>query len=318
MPLDIRCNPQNRSQPYACKTKLGWSLQGPVSTANVGRTCVNFVGMRELDQNLEQLWRIERSAGNEEDIGASIEDRQVEALWKDSICVVEGNYQLPVPWKEGHPRFPNNRYMAEKRLQGTLRKVQRANEAQEYQEGIQAMIDNGYAEKVPKEQLKGEFGKVWYLPHHGVRHPVKKKLRIVFDCAAKQGGLSFNDACLSGPDLVNRLTNVLLRFRLYEVAYAADVKAMYMMVKLPPQDQDCLRFLWPEKGETQEYRITRHVFGGIFGAASSTFALRHTLQDHECSEEASEAILKGMYVDDLLDSKPTVERSASTAKSKQY
>ncbi len=53
------------------------------------------------------------------------------------------------------------------------------------------------------------------------------KLRIVFDCAAKFLGESLNDKCLQGPDLNNRLLNVLLRFRQHQFAIMADVEAMY-------------------------------------------------------------------------------------------
>ena len=54
--------------------------------------------------------------------------------------------------------------------------------------------------------------KVWYLLHHCVFHPKKpNKLRIVFDCAAHFKGVSLNDAILSGPDLTETLSHVLLR-----------------------------------------------------------------------------------------------------------
>ena len=43
------------------------------------------------------------------------------------------------------------------------------------------VIENGYAVKVPKEHLLRDDGKVWYIPHHGVYHPKKNKIRVVFD-----------------------------------------------------------------------------------------------------------------------------------------
>lgn len=37
-------------------------------------------------------------------------------------------------------------------------------------------------------------GKIWYLPHHGVVHPQKGNLRVVFDCRAEFKGTSLNRA----------------------------------------------------------------------------------------------------------------------------
>ena len=164
----------------------------------------------------------------------------------------------------------SQRCLAEKRLEGTLKKIERHGQVREYAESMAEMLAKGYAEPVPRGELKLSPGKVWYLPHHAVLHPVKKKLRIVFDCAAMQKGVSLNNSCLAGPDLTTKLVNVLLRFRKYDVAVTADVKAMYMQVKLPSQDRDCLRFLWkPAPSDpVMEYRMCSHVFGGVWCAAT--------------------------------------------------
>lgn len=46
------------------------------------------------------------------------------------------------------------------------------------------VIAKKYAEIVPEEELDHESGKVWFIPHHGVYHPRKKTLRVVFDCTS--------------------------------------------------------------------------------------------------------------------------------------
>ena len=81
-----------------------------------------------------------------------------------------------------------------------------------YKAEIQNLIDQGYAERVPDEDLQGNPGRTWYLPHHNVVNPNKpEKFSIVFDCAAKHAGISLNQRVLQGPDLMNRLLGVLLR-----------------------------------------------------------------------------------------------------------
>ena len=85
-----------------------------------------------------------------------------------------------------------------------------------YSEQIEQMVDKGYAEPVPDDEIKLNDGSVWYLPHHAVMNDAKPgKVRVVFDCAASQSGVSLNNRCMLGPDLVNKLLSVLLRFRQY-------------------------------------------------------------------------------------------------------
>lgn len=52
---------------------------------------------------------------------------------------------------------------------------------------INNMVDQGYAEKVPKQELERRDVKVWYILHHGVYHPCKGKLQVVFDWSRIQG-----------------------------------------------------------------------------------------------------------------------------------
>ncbi|KAJ8408788.1 hypothetical protein AAFF_G00246060 [Aldrovandia affinis] len=129
------------------------------------------------------------------------------------------------------------------------------------------MIAKGYAVKVPNEELSCSDGKVWYLPHHGVYHPKKLKIRLVFDCGASYQGTTLNVQLLQGPDLTSTLLGVITRFRQEEVAIIANMEAMFHQVKVPDEDADLLRFLWwPSSDISQdlvEYRMTMHLFGDV-------------------------------------------------------
>ena len=114
-----------------------------------------------------------------------------------------------------------------------------------YRTEISGLINNGYAERVPDPEEVSAHGRVWYLLHHNVVNPNKpEKFRVVFDCAAKCQEVSLNQKVLQGPDLMNKLVGVLLRFRRFKIAMVADIKSMFHQVRVSPSDRDVLRFLW--------------------------------------------------------------------------
>ena len=309
VPLEI-CRSLNKAgQPYATRTKLGWALQGPVDQNIGSNACManSHIQLEQLNQKVENLWNIDNE--NESTLSWSGEDQRVYDMWQDKTELNDNRYTVPIPWRPGRPCFPNNRYSADKRLESTLKKLNKTGMYEVYNENMQKLVRDGHAELVPNEQLGRDDGAVWYLPHHAVLSGASSKLRIVFDCAAEYQGVSLNKECFQGPDLCNKLVHVLLRFRLYQNAMTADIQAMYLQVRIPEQERDCLRFLWLENGEVKPYRMTSHLFGGggVWCASSTTYALRRTLDDAHASPMVRDVVSKSIYVDDLLQS--TSDRS---------
>ncbi len=170
------------------------------------------------------------------------------------------------------------------------------------------LLKKGYAEKVPDKQLYRRDGRLWYIPHHGIYHKRKGKIRVVFDCTSTFRGTSLNSELLQGPDLTNTLLGVLLRFRQDTVAVMADIEGMFHQVKVPEEDKDFLRFLWWPDGNTDyplsEYRMTVHLFGAVSSPSCANFALKRTADDNEGKAEAEvlSTIRNNFYVDDCLKS----------------
>ena len=85
------------------------------------------------------------------------------------------------------------------------------------------------------------------------------KIRVVFDPAAKNKGQSLNLLLGTGPDLLNSLISIFLRFRNNNIAIVLDVEVMFHQVRVKLSDCDSLWFLWADtpkensKVETFEY-----------------------------------------------------------------
>ncbi|KAJ8017933.1 hypothetical protein HOLleu_44355 [Holothuria leucospilota] len=312
-PTEVKTGPLG--SPFATKTPLGWVAWG-VRRSGHGIISSNFT---QVDRNLELETLVRQSLNY--DFPEKVVDDKREWSWEDkqfmkimdSSCqMVGGHFQVNLPLRDQHVKLPNNKQMAMKRLTNLRNKIEKQPKfGADYTAFMEDVITKGYAETVPEAQP--DDGKEWYVPHHGVYHPMKpEKIRVVFDCAARYGGMSLNDKLLSGPNLMNSLQGVLMRFREHPVAFSSDIECMFYQVKVPEDQRDLLRFLWWPKGditgEPQSYRMTVHLFGAVSSPACAIYSLRKTGTDNLCgvSMEAVNTLLDNFYMDDGLKSVESV------------
>ena len=259
--------------PTAIETRLGWVLSGPVEGMAQEDTAINFVvthsthslrvdttDPESLESGLRRFWELES-------LGILKNEQSVYEKFTQQISFKQGRYEVHLPWKESHPPLPDNYELCRKRL---TRLLNRLNEKPElllqYDTIIRDQLRQGVVEVVT-EPTHCEDGRVHYLPHHPVvRHDKQTtKVRIVYDASARAGGPSLN--CLyTGPNFGQTILDILLRFRLHNIAFVGDVEKAFLMVSVADSDRDVLRFLWIKdvKGTQSEIvvmRFTRVVFG---------------------------------------------------------
>ena len=86
---------------------------------------------------------------------------------------------------------------------------------------------------------------VYYVSHNGVmKKSSSTPCRIVFNSSAKFRNNVFNDYWAKGPNLINNLVSILIRFREEAVGIIGDIRKMYHMIKIGLLDQLTHRFLW--------------------------------------------------------------------------
>ena len=126
-------------------------------------------------------------AASDTDLSPSVEDIQALNQMDSSLRRVDGHYELPLPWRTGCPSLPNNRQVAEKRLNCLRKRFDEESDLfQLCKDRMNEYEDQGYIRKVPEDSYSV---KVWYIPHHAT---TQSKFRIVFDCAAKFKNSSLN------------------------------------------------------------------------------------------------------------------------------
>ncbi len=318
--------------PYAIRTDLGWSLVGitepdgfyhdddttfnhRITTHEVQAARVSFnttaVKAKEVINPANVIKMMETDFIEQKTCKKSLsyDDKRFLHILEEGIHTTNDNhFEMPLPFKIDNPLVPDNKELALRRLDH-LHKRLKSDPAyrQEYTAFMNEILNSGYAEEVPKDD-KPKEGCVSYIPHHGVYHPKKKKLRVVFDCSAKWQGVSINDLLLQGPDLINGLVGILCRFRKEEVAVVCDVKKMFYQFRVNAEHRNFLRFLWYKDGNIDShpvvYRMTVHLFGAVSSPGCSNFGLQRAAADgeEEFGKQAANFVKHDFYVDDGLTS----------------
>lgn len=309
--------------PYAVRTKVGWVINGPLhggscrGKSGYSAVTANRISVEHLQEMLVKQYHHDfNEISSEEQIEMSREDIKFMDIVSSTAKLIGGHYCIDLPFRQENLTLPDNRHIAEQRLCSLKRKFDRNSVfKEEYTTFLNEIITQGHAEPVPLDQLIKNNGKVWYIPHHGVYHPQKGKLRVVFDCAASFKGTSLNSQLLQGPDLTNSLIGVLVRFRQEPIAIVADIQSMFHQVHVSNKHVDFLRFLWWPGGDTaqapQEYRMKVHLFGAASSPSCANYALRRTADDNaeHFPPEVVSTVKNNFYVDDCLRSMASEEEA---------
>ena len=326
-PLNVISSKKNED-PYAIETPLGWCVIGSTGRTQAhNQTVCNRIACSELSS---VVYKTEATEINPKDLlnvfeqdfndvrdstTLSQDDKQFLKLANLRKQLPDGHYEIPMPFKESILELECNISMAEQRLEYLKRKMERSTEYKdEYTSFMNEMIDHKFCEPVPLHELSNPS---WYIPHHGVYHRVKKKIRVVFDCSAKSNGRSLNQSLLTGPDLINSLLGILLRFRKEPVAFQCDITKMFLQFYVQKHQRDYLRFLWWDNGNTTQppshYRMTRHLFGAVSSMGCANIGLKGIATDYEhiYGVDAGDFIRDCFYVDDGLCSVATDEQAHS-------
>lgn len=177
-----------------------------------------------------------------------------------------------------------------------------------YKAQVHEMVKRNAAVKLSKEELASWSGPVWYISHliapnpHSATTPV----RLVWNSSQKFRGQSLNDLLIKGPDVLNDIRAVLIRFRQGVFAALGDIRKMYNSVWLEDPEVHLHRFLWrdSEEEDIQEYAITRVNIGDKPADCIAQVAMRETANlpmfHHLVGERR--VLEQDAYVDNILTS----------------
>ena len=117
-------------------------------------------------------------------------------------------------------------------------------------------------------------------------------------------GPSLNECLESGPCLLPKLFNVLVRFRAYKFGLTSDIKSAFLNVRVSEEDSNFLRFSWVSDIKKIDPEIvTKRYTSVTFGVNSSPFLLNATILIHleqflDVHPEVILQFLQDLYMDD--------------------
>ena len=104
---------------------------------------------------------------------------------------------------------------------------------------------------------------------------------VVYNTLARSDGPSLNYCLHTDPRFYQKIMDILLRFRVHQVAVTADKEKAFLVVAMAKKDCDILHFLWlddmfSDHPNLVQLRFTRVVFG----VSSSPFLLNAIIRYH--------------------------------------
>ena len=241
---------KSNAGPVACRTRVGWVLSGRFGSPSSDMHCFEThllrasVEQRETDQDLrhdlEKFWNVES-------VGAA-KDNVVDQF-EDDIVHDGTRYITKLPFKPDHEVLPDNFNVCQGRLKSLKSKLVTNDILSDYDKIFVEYETSQIIERVPSNQVARETGQVHYLPHRPVIRNDKDttKIRAVFDASCKVNGPSLNECLYSGPNLLAKIFDILLRFRLNKIGVLADIKQAFLNVGIDSEHRDFLRFLWYDR-----------------------------------------------------------------------
>ncbi|XP_068235601.1 uncharacterized protein [Palaemon carinicauda] len=182
-------------------------------------------------------------------IPSQVSPNDVETISKYETTVLHrnGRYWVELPFKHNHPFLPTNYNVALGQMYNQLKRFQHQPDLLKcYDNILKEQLKLGFIEEVENPVISPN---THYPPHHAVRkNSSTTPLRVVYNCSAKpsKSSASLNDCLMTGPSLMERLFDLLVRFRMNKFACIPDIEKAFLQIGLQQHHRDFTRFLWLE------------------------------------------------------------------------
>ena len=171
---------------------------------------------------------------------------------------------------------------------------------------VEDLLKRGVVVEITLEEEQRYDGPVHYITFHVVENPgsASTPYRLVINSSLKYRGLSLNDILMKGPNALQNLFGIQLKFRTHLYGLCCDLSKMYHSVHTTEVEKHLRRII--HNGKT--YGFTRAMFGDKCAAAIASEAVRETAKIYRhIDNDAADKIIEDTYVDDTATGADTPE-----------
>ena len=229
------------------------------------------------------------------------EENDLRAI-EENVEIIDGVIRVKYPFKKDPSCLPYNRSTAVNIAGKLWTSLKRDGLLTAYNAEIKKYLDRGTFIQLSKEEISDYAGPVQYITHHAVlKDSTSTPLRVVTNSSFKNGKYSLNDLLPKGPNSLNDMLEVTVRFRAYEKVFAYDLSKAYNTMKTTVVERHVRRFIWrfTEDGPWIDFAIDCVHFGDRPAACQLEVSKGKIAKlGKKIDPEASKKLVKDTYVDD--------------------
>ena len=225
-------------------------------------------------------------------------------LIKANTKLINGEIWCEYPFVKDPACLPNNRSSAVKVAEKVWGSLKKDDLLHVYNDQVQQILDRKTAVKLSVQEISEYEGPTQYISHHAVlKNSVSTPVRMVTNSSFNNGGRSLNSCLAAGPNSLNPMLDVLMRFRCYCCGMQYDLSKAYNTMRTGVKERHLRRFVWrfSEDDDWEDYAFDVVHFGDRCAATQLEVAKDLAADEgKDIDPVASNKIKEDTYVDDGL------------------
>ena len=283
----------------AQKTTFGHILSGAIPRKRNNKCLIT---LNEIDKNIRECWKMPDLASTADETAFC--DRVFE---EETTVDDKGSFCVPLFVKPDAPKLGQSYdkcaaiFISQEK--SVIKNPQKKKMSDDFMEDYLTAGHMREAEPQEDPSSLSEVLGTYYAPYHSIfkMDKLTTKVRNVFNFSSKSSNnVSLNEMLYIGPNLLVNLLAILITFRVFPIAFTADISMMYRTINLLPKYWDLQRIVWRKNplDPLKIYKLTTVTYGVACSPALALMVLERIAK--QAAEPIYEWMSKRFYMDDYI------------------